>query len=852
MLIVFMCFSYVAVYSQTTDTTTGLNSAMQEIEENLSPSLPWINDESLFDAIEAVEERPEYDHDYYYSYEDIYDEAIVSKRDNSNSSVPSLRTAAARCVKKNNRIDVKASPPSFRKPKGDMQQLAAAYLGHRVELFCPHRKGCPRGNITWTKDGEVLTRRGRKSGLSIIRMKQNGGLIIEDNRKEDDGNYTCIISNKFGTIHHSIIVQSVSRVVAMEPKIHPNQPGNHTVQVGDEVTLWCQLTVEDESSSHYVGWFKHYQIDGKWMDEEGAPFVNHLQDSQTFPEDDEKLVLSNVTLNDTGWYSCRVRNQYGKLVSSGYVEVVEESQEVIFANNSLYTYLSIGVGGVIGLSLTCVLLLVFVKYRKEREEKAMAIRTAQCVVKWTKKIIIERNMKENEDELLCPIVRMEKVMVQGQGSSTMSDHEVGDYYEFQLDADWEVPRELVVLGEELGQGAFGRVVRGTVHRCVVEPGPGHRGGSPLIVTADAAVDPIVVAVKMLQEEHSEEEIVDLVKEIEIMKAVGGHVNIVNLLGACTQPSGQPLLAIIEFAEYGNLRDHLRSRKGCRAQERQEDGVQSISLREMLSLAWQVARGMQFLASRKCVHRDLAARNVLVAKGGVAKIADFGLARDTRESDYYRKRGEGKLPVLWMSPESLFEGVSTTMSDVWSYGVLLWEIVTWGERPYPGVTTEAVLELVRDGYRMSRPGHCPHHLYGLMRNCWHSEPSLRHSWSSLIDALLVLYDETLPGIYLDLALPVIPTPPSSPESGSSIFSHSNLSTRTLHIEPPPPYNPGYMPGISPLVSVTCFPTPPSSFSPTAPQYSQVALSRRTSEESGYSSTVGNDNDGGGLGLSYYNV
>ena len=152
-------------------------------------------------------------------------------------------------------------------------------------------------------------------------------------------------------------------------------------------------------------------------------------------------------------------------------------------------------------------------------------------------------------------------------------------------------------------------------------------GCPL-VTCDGDSTPITVAVKMTKENCSEQEILDLVKEIEIMKAVGGHANIVNLLGACTQPTGKPLLAILEFAEHGNLRDYLRRRRGFGRFSREELEIdpRPVGLKEMLSFAWQVARGMEFLASRRCVHRDLAARNVLIAKGGVAKVADFGLAR----------------------------------------------------------------------------------------------------------------------------------------------------------------------------------------------------------------------------------
>ena len=151
-----------------------------------------------------------------------------------------------------------------------------------------------------------------------------------------------------------------------------------------------------------------------------------------------------------------------------------------------------------------------------------------------------------------------------------------------------------------------------------------------LVIAPSAKRPAMFAVKMLKEGHTDSEMIDFVKEMEMMKMIGKHVNIINLLGVCTQPVGQQLLVIVEYAKHGNLRDYLRSRAPGR-------GVchLSVSLRDMLSYGWQVARGMQWLYNQKCVHRDLAARNVLVCADGVVKIADFGLARDLSDTEYYR-------------------------------------------------------------------------------------------------------------------------------------------------------------------------------------------------------------------------
>lgn len=167
------------------------------------------------------------------------------------------------------------------------------------------------------------------------------------------------------------------------------------------------------------------------------------------------------------------------------------------------------------------------------------------------------------------------------------------------------------------------------------------------------------------EGHTDTEMMDLVSEMEMMKMIGKHVNIINLLGACTQNG--PLYVVVEFAPHGNLRDFLRDHRPTSGYEptigQDSKERKTLTQKDLVSFAYQVARGMEYLASRRCIHRDLAARNVLVSDEYVLKIADFGLARDIHCHDYYRKTTDGRLPVKWMAPEALFHRVYTTQSDV---------------------------------------------------------------------------------------------------------------------------------------------------------------------------------------------
>ncbi|XP_055946629.1 leukocyte tyrosine kinase receptor-like isoform X2 [Argiope bruennichi] len=292
-----------------------------------------------------------------------------------------------------------------------------------------------------------------------------------------------------------------------------------------------------------------------------------------------------------------------------------------------------------------------------------------------------------------------------------------------------LPRENLTLVHPLGQGAFGEVYQGTLKMDDAE---------------------LPVAVKTLPEMSSNQAVLDFLMEAVIMSKFN-HPNIVSFIGVCFDK--MPRFIVLELLPGGDLKMFLRE---CRPKPNKPS---PLTLTDLLKLAIDVAKGCQYLEENHFIHRDIAARNCLLTTKDadrVVKIADFGMARDIYRADYYRKGGKAMLPVKWMPPEAFLDGIFTSKTDVWSYGVLLWEVISLGYMPYPGRGNQEVMQLVTSGGRLEPPTNCPAPVYHIMMQCWHPHPDERPNFTTIIERLGYCMQD--PDV-INAALPVFQRAPS---------------------------------------------------------------------------------------------
>ncbi|KAI9558888.1 hypothetical protein GHT06_015678 [Daphnia sinensis] len=603
-------------------------------------------------------------------------------------------------------------------------------------------------------------------------MQPHQGLILKNATIGDSGQYQC-----FGTMNNITDWEYFQIYVK----------GIELVRIGDaddpiegsNVTLICRTHAERESSSPPEWAYQQASdVDGilNVINDSNASEVNteyyndlHARRFKTILSGGERvwryyesrIELADLTLNDNITFYCKVNNDKETMSKQISFRVKERN------DNSMNNFVQLEKGN--AKNLTCVgsLQRNYIQWLKDGKEypgivyssggsstlllKGIIDETGEYVCRWNNSLgeLRHRNftvlfagtettatvipISVNVAALIFiigigiklyldkkkPLFPGAKKLLEGNLKHVNQQLSMEEQIELlPYDKRWEFPKNRLALGIQLGAGCFGRVVKAEA--------VGIEGSDEHVKT---------VAVKMVRTETNVAALEALVSEMKILMHLGSHLNVVNLLGTCTKQINKgELFIIVEYYSGATL-------------------IRSVTTRDLISWSFQIARGMDYLASKKVIHGDLAARNVLLADDGVVKVADFGMARKMYLDSNYEKKGQGLMPIRWMAIESLTDRIFSSQSDVWSYGILLWEIFSLGKVPYPGMdVSHQLVKEIQNGYRMEKPENATNTIGKIMMDCWKTDPKERPTFRQIQEMIQDHIETSVGSDYWSLNFP----------------------------------------------------------------------------------------------------
>uniref|UniRef100_A0A9J8A7R4 Protein tyrosine kinase 7 (inactive) n=1 Tax=Cyprinus carpio carpio TaxID=630221 RepID=A0A9J8A7R4_CYPCA len=597
-----------------------------------------------------------------------------------------------------------------------MFQVFTAGRSERVR--CDPPRGQPEPDVWWEHAGARVASEGRVH-------QRDGDLIFSPTDGSDSGVYTCVARNKAGQKQQELVVTVAngadlpSHMSQMNGVLHFStvtraDAGNYTCVASSstqgEIRAYVHLTVgvhvefklEPEQTTVYQGHTAvfHCQASG-----DPQPYVQWMlrdkllsSSSSSRPMPNGSLVISDVTTDDTGVYTCIAGNTCNIRDTAAQLYVVEKpvhprSEDEDKSQFKMFQTIALSVAVAVAYIIAVLGLMFYCKQRRKNKR-------------------LQKNRAGEEPETEC----LNGVQLNGHRTSEIHEEvaltSVGPSANSEKQQSCSdklhFPRAHLQTITTLGRGVFGEVFLAKA-RAIEEAEP-----------------ETLVLVKSL-ESREETHRAEFRRELEMFSKLN-HAHVVRLLGVCRET--QPHYMILEYVDLGDLKQFLRISKSSDEKLKPHP----ISTRTKVSICAQVARGMQHLSDRGFVHKDLAARNCLISGQRHVKVSALSLSKDVYNSEYYQHR-QLWIPLRWLSSESVFEGEFCSKSDVWAFGVLMWEVFSLGELPYPALNDQQVLEGLQAGtLRLSPPVNCPAHVCSLMSRCWASSPKERPTFSEILQTL----------------------------------------------------------------------------------------------------------------------
>ncbi|KAK2896200.1 hypothetical protein Q8A67_010688 [Cirrhinus molitorella] len=508
----------------------------------------------------------------------------------------------------------------------------------------------------------------------------NGVLQFSTVTRADGGNYTCVASSGAqGEIRAQV---HLTVGVHVEFKLEPEQT---TVYQGHTAVLHCQASGDPQP-------FVQWMLKDKLLSSSSSSRFQKMPNGS--------LVISDVTTDDTGVYTCIAGNTCNIRDTAAQLYVVEKpvhprSEDEDKSQFKMFQTIALSVAVAVAYIIAVLGLMFYCKQRRKNKRLQKNSTGEEPEMECLNGGAVQQNghrMSEIQEEVALTIL--------GPSANTEKQQSSSDKLHF--------PRAHLQTITTLGRGVFGEVFLAK---------------AKAMEEADQETLVLVKSLQSREETHRTE----FRRELEMFSKLN-HAHVVRLLGICRET--EPHYMILEYVDLGDLKQFLTISKSSDEKLKPHP----ISTKTKVSICAQVARGMQHLSNKGFVHKDLAARNCLISGQRHVKVSALSLSKDVYNSEYYQHK-QGWIPLRWLPSESAFEGEFSSKSDVWAFAVLMWEVFSLGELPYPTLNDDQVLEALQAGnLRLSPPVNCPAHVCGLMSRCWASSPKERPTFSEILQTL----------------------------------------------------------------------------------------------------------------------